>query len=136
MAHAHFTRTLVIGGWAVALLVMPLAWSEPARACVIFVKSSVAVSPMIDQCTGGPTEEDPVSDSDQKTPADDDVAAANQAAVVLWSSSEDRLQTPAVNVPGKHNATGGVGADAVDIAASGAADDQAPGRVPGQHESS
>jgi hypothetical protein len=139
MSRAPVTRLLVNVGWAVSLLILPVFWSGPAQACVIFARSSVVVSTIYDECAVGPMEEDGVWDRDQTVLADDDLAPSNLFGFVLWSPSENRSQLLAVNdIAGRRSRStvSSIGADVLEKALSNAADDPGPGGVPAQQAGS
>src|SRR5439155_7527471 len=85
-----------------ALLVLVMVWSAPAKACFVFVRYSVAVSAIITECIVGP---DSISDHDQMIPADDDLASSSSADFILRMLSGYRSNLSAVNNVGDKNTT-------------------------------
>ncbi|MGC2413126.1 MAG: hypothetical protein WA459_10580 [Stellaceae bacterium] len=129
MARAHFTRILVIVGWAVGLVILPAALSGIAKACLISAKSAVAVGATIDGCTVGGADEEKIADYDQTVMANDDLASSQPSSIV-WSP-ENYLQ---IVSSGRDRSRGpSAGADLLDLVAAEMAAEAGAGGASVQH---
>jgi hypothetical protein len=136
MARAYVRRIPVIVGCAVGLLILPALWLAPANACMIFVRSPVAVSAAVGQCAENAPLEDAVWDRDQKVLTGDNLAASDPSDLALWSHFEGRPQVLAVNVNAGRpspSTVSSVGTDVFDTAASPVPHDPGSGPLQTQH---